>query len=80
MLQETNDLQQSPASLLSLHGSDTGRECVLSVVAQLRQMDSHNPLTGGECGLLECDTVDVKVPSYSLIQFPACSSPHTSHT
>lgn len=28
VLPETNDLQQSPASLLTLHGSDTGRECL----------------------------------------------------
>ena len=37
-----------------------GGSVSLSVVAQPRQMDSHNPPTGGECGLLEYDTVDVK--------------------
>lgn len=43
-------------------------------------MDSHNPPTGGECALLEYDTVDVKYFSCSAIQFPPRSSPHTSHT
>lgn len=44
-LPETNDLQQSPASCI-------GRENIfITVVAQLRQMDSHNPPhTGGEGG------------------------------
>lgn len=52
----------------------------VSVVAQPRQMDSRNPPTGGECGLLEYDTVDVKYFSCSAIRFLARSSPHTSHT
>lgn len=80
MLPETNDLQQSPALLLTLHCADAGASVSLSVVAQQRQMDSHNPPTGGECGLLEYDTVDVKYFSCSAIQFPTRSSPHTSHT
>lgn len=46
-----------------------GGNISLSVVAQLRQMDSHNPPTGGECGLLEYDTVDVKFFSCGMIQF-----------
>lgn len=49
----------------------------LTMVAQPRQMDSHNPPTGGECGLLEYDTVDVKYFSCSAIAFPAHSSPRT---
>lgn len=55
-----------------------GRNVSLSVVAQLRQMDSHNPPTGGECGLLEYDTVNVKFFFFSsgMIQF----QPHTNHT
>lgn len=57
-----------------------GGSVSLSVVAQPRQMDSHNPPTDGECGLLEYDTVDVKYFSCSAIQIPARFSPHTSHT
>lgn len=82
VLPETNDLQQSPASLLTLHGADTGGGSVsLSVVARQRQMDSHNPPTGGECGLLEYDTVDVEYFSCSAIRVSSSFlTAHTSHT
>lgn len=54
-----------------------GGSVSLSVVAQPRQMDSHNPPTGGECGLLEYDTVDVK--SFFSLRDSVSSSFLTTH-
>lgn len=55
-----------------------GGNVSLSVVAQLRQMDSNNPPTGGECGVLEYDTVNVKLFFFSF-RHDSVSATHKSY-
>lgn len=45
------------------------KDISLTVVAHPRQMDSHNPPTGGECGLLEYDSVVGKYFFFLAVRF-----------